>query len=192
MTPGGQDPRELADRVVENGSRSEDMVEALPAAGPDRTLFLRRLASRAVLRERDESGEVEQPGDSSALVASARVVYEAEKERTTAQGAASDLSRLPTWIAAKAAFGNDVTFVVKLAGRLVTAPSPRFLRYAADALGVAVAQVREHFADGLPRGLVGAENKAAGKPRADAVEDFEAAVRASKVSEALRTRWLAG
>ncbi len=186
-----QNPRSLADRVVEDGGRAEDLVDALSGLGEDRAEFLRRLASRAVLRDQDGEPATEEPGNVDALIAHARAVYEKEKERTAEVNRPKDLAKLPTWIDAKAAFGDDVTFVIKLAGRSVTSPTSPFLRYAADALGVAIAQVREHFAEGLPRGLVGAENKASGKPRTDAVEDFETAVRTSNVPETLRVRWLA-
>jgi hypothetical protein len=191
MTTERHDPRALADRVVDDGSRAEDLVDALAGLGEDRAAFMRRLASRAVLRDQDGEPAAEEPGNIDALIAHAQAVYEAEKERTAEANRFKDLSRLPTWIDAKAAFGDDVTFVIKLAGRSVSSPTPRFLRYAADALGVAIAQVREHFSEGLPRGLVGAENKAPGKPRMDAVEDFETAVLTSNVPETLRVRWLA-
>lgn len=191
MTTERQNPRSLADRVVEDGSRVEDLVDALSGLGEDRAEFLRRLASRAVLRDQDGEPAAEEPENIDVLIAHAWAIYETEKERTAEANRPKDLSRLPTWIDAKAAFGDDVTFVIKLAGRSVTSPTPRFLRYAADALGVAIAQVREHFAEGLPRGLAGAENKAPGKPRTDAVEDFETAVRTSNVPETLRARWLA-
>ena len=46
MTTERQNPRSLADRVVEGGSRVEDLVDALSGLGEDRAEFLRRLASR--------------------------------------------------------------------------------------------------------------------------------------------------
>ncbi|MFW1424724.1 hypothetical protein ACEWAS_22660, partial [Vibrio parahaemolyticus] len=69
-------------------------------------------------------------------------------------------------------------------------PTNRFVRYVADALGVAIGQVRQHFADTSPRGLAGVEAKSSGKPNVNMVEDFADAVGKAKVPDELRARWL--
>jgi hypothetical protein len=189
------DPRTLADSIFEAGSNPDEVGAALDILGDRKSEFLSRLAARAVLREAagiaSEMGTDDGHGVASAsLIARVQADYEAERGRAP-PSRPKDLSRLPAWIAAKSAFGNDVSFVIKLAGRHVTPPSARFLRYAADALGVAFAQVREHFSEGLPRGVVGAEHKASGKPANEGIEDFAAAVRVADIPEDLRARWLA-
>lgn len=193
MNTDANDPRAMADRIVLAGSRPEDVAAALVELGDGRTAFLSRLAAHAAIR--DTAGDVV-PDDrdapvSSSLLAYARAAYEAEKGRTATVVRSKDLSKLPTWTSAKAAFGDDVTFVIKLAGRHVTAPTRGFVRYAADALGVAVAQVRQHFAEGMPRGVAGAEAKSSGKPDTQGVEEFAQAVRVAKIPDDLRARWLA-
>lgn len=193
MNADANDPHAMADRIVQAGSRPEEIAAALAVLGDDRAAFLSRLAAHAALRDTAGSAVMDDGGApvSTSLLAHARAAYEAEKERMATPVHPKDLSRLPTWVAAKAAFGDDVTFVIKLAGRHVTTPTRRFVRYAADALGVAVAQVRQHFAEGMPRGVAGAESKSSGKPETKGVEDFEQAVRAAKVPDELRARWLA-
>lgn len=194
MNTDKNDPRAMADRIVAGGSDPDEIAAALAGLGNRADVFLSRLAAHSALRGNDEdpTGVANRDAEASAaLLAHVQSVYEAEKADTAALARPKDLSNLRTWIAAKAAFGNDITFVIKLAGRHVTPPTGRFVRYAADALGVALTQVRQHFADGMPRGVAGAEFKSSGKPGTDGIEDFAKAVRAASVPDELRSRWLA-
>lgn len=194
MNTDKNDPRAMADRIVEAGADPDEIAAALTQLGDQAGVFLGRLAAHSALRvgDGDASDAADRDAEASAsLLAHVQSVYEAEKADTAALARPKDLSKLPTWVAAKAAFGNDVTFVIKLAGRHVTPPTSRFVRYAADALGVAITQVRQHFADGMPRGVAGAEFKSSGKPGTGGVEDFAEAVRAASIPDELRSRWLA-
>lgn len=194
MNTDKNDPRALADLIVEAGADPDEIASALSQLGDRADAFLARLAVHSALRGDDEDPTEAADGDaeaSASLLARMQSVYEAEKADTAALARPRDLSNLKTWVAAKAAFGNDVTFVIKLAGRHVSPPPGRFVRYAADALGVALTQVRQHFADGMPRGVAGAEFKSSGKPGMDGVEDFAEAVRAASIPDELRSRWLA-
>ncbi len=193
MNTDKNDPRALADRIVEAGSDPDEIAAALSRLGDRADVFLARLAAHSALRGGDEDQADAADGDaiaSASLMDRVQSLYEAEKADTAALLHPRDLTNLKTWVAAKAAFGNDVTFVIKLAGRHVSPPPGRFVRYAADALGVALTQVRQHFADGMPRGVAGAEFKSSGKPGTDGVEDFKEAVRAASIPEELRSRWL--
>lgn len=194
MVNDTNDPRALADKIFEAGLKREDIAEALANLGKEKALFLSRLAVRAALnRGDDDSSPVstlqEDEADSS-LFQNVRAAYEKEKAAAHDRIRPKDLSNMTVWAAAKAAFGNDTTFVIKLAGRSVSTPTNRFIRYAADVLGVAIDQVRQHFSGTLPRGLVGAEFKSSGKPDVGGVEDFAAAVDAANIPDALKARWL--
>ena len=193
MNTDKDDPRAMADRIVEAGADPDEITAALAQLGDHAGVFLRRIAAHSAFRGvgEDPTEDVDRDAEASAsLLVHVQSVYDAEKANTAALEHPKDLSKLPTWVAAKAAFGNDITFVIKLAGRHVTPPTSRFVRYAADALGVAITQVRQHFADGMPRGVAGAEFKSSGKPGTDGVEDFAKAVRAASIPDELRSRWL--
>jgi hypothetical protein len=195
MTDNTTDPRALADAIFEAGSRPEEIQDALARLGTGGPEFLSRLSARAVVGGQPGAIECidrteEEEALTSALLDRVQADYEAQKVANAASTKPKDLGNLPSWMSAKAAFGNDVSFIIKLASRNVSPPTNRFLRYAADALGVAIGQVRQHFADTSPRGLAGVEAKSSGKPDVNRIEDFAVAVGKAKVPEELRARWL--
>ncbi|MGU3420779.1 hypothetical protein [Methylobacterium sp. D54C] len=195
MTANTTDPRAMADAIFEAGSRPEEIRDALALLGAGAPEFLSRLAARAAVSgepdviERLDGIEGEETM-TSALLGRVQADYEAQKAANAASPKPKDLGNLPAWMSVQAAFGNDVSFIIKLASRNVSPPTNRFLRYAADALGVAIGQVRQHFADTSPRGLAGVEAKSSGKPDVNRIEDFAVAVGKAKVPDELRARWL--
>lgn len=183
-------PREEADRVFEAGSDPHDAEASLARMDEaGRTEFLSRLAVRAALRDREgDEGAIDDLG----LLDGFERAYAAAKARSTGVEGFKDLSKPAPWVAAMDAFNGDDEFVMKLCGRHVSQPPARFVRYVADALGVGVGQVRQHFAPGgHAPGIAGAENKASGKLGKGRVEDFAEAVQAADIPEELRARWLA-
>jgi len=188
------DPRELADKVYEAGMKPDDVAAALEKMGDRRAEFLSRLAVRSAAGALEDEAvslaSTDVVGNDDLAFSALRALYDQKKIDGQAGTTAKDLSSPKVWAAAKSSFGNDTSFVIKLAGRNVSTPTVTFIRYVADALGVALDQVRQHFSGSLPRGLVGAEFKASGKPDVGAVEDFAAAVNAAKVPDALKARWL--
>lgn len=177
--------RMLADEIFENGSSAADIQSALAQLGDDRREFLDRLAVRASLQAGAGSADFGTPPASitDRLMAS----YEAQRPKA----GQVDVAAPATWIAAKAWFGNDMQFIMKLVGRQVSVPSHRFLRDAADALGVGIERLKEHFALAGNPALAGVERKASRKQSGPGVESFEAAVNASKLSDDVKKRWLA-
>lgn len=194
MTANTTDPRAMADAVFEAGSRPEEIQDALARLGHGAPEFLSRLAARAAVSGGPDVIEgldvVEEETMTAKLLGRVQADYEAQKEANADSVKPRDLGKLPSWMPAKAAFGDDVAFIIKLANRNVSPPTNRFVRYAADALGVAIGQVRQHFADTSPRGLAGVEAKSSGKPNVNMVEDFAEAVGKAKVPDELRARWL--
>ncbi|MCJ2117028.1 hypothetical protein MKK65_10675 [Methylobacterium sp. J-001] len=195
MTASTTDPRAMADAIFEAGSRPEDVRDALARLGAGAPEFLGRLAARAAASGEPHAierldGIAGEETMTSALLGRVQADYEVQKAANSASTKAKDLGNLPAWMSAQAAFGNDVTFIIKLAQRSVSPPTGRFLRYVADSLGVAIGQVRQHFADTSPRGLAGVEAKSSGKPDVNRVEDFAVAVGRADVPEELRARWL--
>jgi hypothetical protein len=178
--------RLAADEVFERGSRPEDIRAALAALGDDRQEFLDRLAVRSSLHAASEDAADDTEGPPASLTSALLETYDRERERAEAV----DLSEPSRWLAVKEAFGSDIVFIMKLVGRQIRAPTAKFLRDAADALGVAVERVKEHLTPTGDVGLVGVERKAAGKPTGPRVESFETAVRGSKLPEELKKRWL--
>ncbi len=178
--------RQMADEIFEKGSTASDVRSALAELGDDGGEFLDRLAVRASLQAgAAHTGLDPAPAAiSEALVAS----YNAQRAKI----GQSDISAPATWIAAKAWFGNDMQFIMKLVGRQVSAPSHRFLRDAADALGVGIERLRDHFALAGNPALAGVERKASGRQTGPDVEPFDDAVNASKLPDDIKKRWLEG
>lgn len=194
MTANTTDPRAMADAIFEAGSCPEEIRDALARLGQGAPEFLSRLAARAAVGGEPDATEglnvTEEDTMTSKLLGRVQADYEAQKEANADSAKPKNLGSLPAWMSAKAAFGDDVAFIIKLANRNVSPPTNRFVRYAADALGVAIGQVRQHFADISPRGLAGVEAKSSGKPDVNMVEDFAVAVGKAKVPDELRARWL--
>ena len=194
MTANTTDPRAMADAIFEAGSRPEEIQDALARLGHGAPEFLSRLAARAAVGGGPDVIEgpdmVEEQTMTAKLLGRVQADYEAQKEANADSVKPRDLGKLLSWMPAKAAFGDDTAFIIKLANRNVSPPTNRFVRYAADALGVAIGQVKQHFADTSPRGLAGVEAKSSGKPNVDMVEDFAEAVGKAKVPDELRARWL--
>lgn len=188
---GTTTPHDAADAVFETGTRREDVGAALARLDESgKAAFLERLSIRAALAGMQTHDAADAPPE-DALLNRIDEVYQSEKALHAA-GQRRDLSQPETWVAAEAAFGNDMGFIIKLCGRHISNPTAQFLRYVSDALGVALDQVRQHFAaDGILPGVAGAEFKASGKPGKGRVEDFATAVRAADVPDELRARWLA-
>ncbi|WP_201834958.1 hypothetical protein [Microvirga zambiensis] len=176
--------RLAADEVFERGSRPEDIRAALAELADEKRAFLDRLAVRASLQAASECEAEDAPPAS--ILDSLMTSYDTAR----AQARSIDLATPAPWLAAKAAFGNDMPFIMKLAGRQITTPTRGFLRYAADALGVAIERLQEHFIVSGGPALAGVERKASGKQSGPTVESFEAAIRASKLPEDLKNRWL--
>ncbi|WP_267421433.1 hypothetical protein [Methylobacterium sp. GC_Met_2] len=187
---GTTTPHDAADAVFETGTRREDVGAALARLDESgKAAFLERLSIRAALAGMQTHDAGDAPAE-DALLNRIDEVYQSEKALHAAKQR-RDLSQPETWVAAEAAFGSDMGFIIKLCGRHISNPTAQFLRYVSDALGVALGQVRQHFAaDGIP-GVAGAEFKASGKPGTGRKEDFGDAVRAADVPDDLRARWLA-
>lgn len=176
--------RMLADEIFENGSTATDIQSALAQLGDDKREFLERLAVRASLQAGADSADL---GTSpSSLITRLMASYESQRPKASQ----ADVAAPATWIAAKAWFGNDMQFIMKLVGRQVSGPSHRFLRDAADALGVEIERLKEHFELAGNPALTGVERKASGKQTGPYVESFDAAVNASKLPDEIKKRWL--
>lgn len=185
MTSNGLDrARRAADEIFEKGSHPDDIRAALADLGDQKRVFLNRLAVHASLQAAEDSAVEDEPPASILDEMMAR--YEAERGATRKV----DLAQPSTWVAAKAAFGNDMEFIIKLFERRVTRPSRRFILDAADALGATFAQVAAHFDLGTGLPPVGVERKASGKQSGPEVESFEAAVHTAKLPSELKKRWL--
>lgn len=176
--------RQMADEIFENGSAASDVRSALAELGDDGKEFLERLAVRASM----QAGAAHSAFDSVPAAISEALVASYDAQRNNIGRA--DVSAPATWMAAKAWFGNDVQFIMKLAGRQVSAPSHRFLRDAADALGVGIDRLKEHFALAGNPALAGVERKASGRQTGPDVEPFDDAVNASKLPDEIKKRWL--
>lgn len=175
---------DAADDVFERGSRPEDIDAALAQVGNARKVFFDRLAVRAMLHANIVSETGEAP---AAMVAAAISTLQSKTHPNTA---GADLGDPKTWLAAKAAFGNDVPFIMKLFGRQVTIPTNRFMRDAADALGVAIDRVRDHFVTSGPPLAAGIERKASGRQIGPSVESFQQAVASANLPAETKNRWL--
>lgn len=176
--------KRAADEIFEKGSRPEDIRAALADLGDQKRAFLNRLAVHASLEAAEGSAAEDEPPASILDEMLAR--YEAECGATRH----ADLAQPSTWVAAKAAFGNDMEFIIKLFERRVTRPNRRFLLDAADAIGTTFEQIAAHFEVGAGLAPVGVERKASGKQSGPEVESFEAAVRTAKLPDELKNRWL--
>lgn len=174
-----------ADEVFENGSRMDDVRAALAQIGDGKKVFFDRLAVRAMLAANAEAdaSEGEQSDVSDADV-------EGLVAKTGSSTSAPSLRDPKTWMGAKSFFGNDTPFIMKLFAAKVSPPTPRFLRDAADAMGVALSSLKVHFAAGEAPIAAGIERKASGKQTGPAVESFSDAVSASNLPDALKKRWL--
>lgn len=183
-------PREEADRIFEAGLGPDEVSATLGRFDEAaRIAFLGRLAVRATLRDGD--GDERGVGEDPTLIDTFERAYAADSDRTAEVARRKNLSDAAPWVAAMDAFNGDDEFVMKLCGRHVSRPTTIFMRYVADALGVAMTQVRQHFeASGQAPGIVGAEHKASGKPGSGRVEDFATAVRTADIPDELRARWL--
>lgn len=178
--------RQMADEVFERGAPAADVRSALAVLGDEGHEFLQRLAVRAALK----AGTAElDSGSAPALISEELIARYNGQRATTGQ---IDIAAPATWIAAKAWFGNDTQFIMKLVGRQVSAPSPRFIRDAADALGVGIDRLKEHFSLAGNPSLAGIERKASGRQVGPNVQPFEDAVNASKVPDHLKKRWMEG
>lgn len=178
-----------ADRAYDSHGPREKLFNAVPATGEARAAFVERVALRLAI-DAAFTSEPEAAGMPAHAEARVRAAYE-----RGSQGMDSDALALDTptpWLAAEAAFAGDVSFLMKLMGRNVSMPTPRFLRYVADALGTRLAVVRQHFEIPPILALAGVERKASSKPSGPQVEDFATAVQASGVPDELKARWLAG
>jgi hypothetical protein len=176
--------RLAADVVYESGSRPDDIRAAAAKLGSANKTFFERLAIRAALDAAERTATGDEPPAS--LVEAMIGTYETER----AASAMPDLSKPAIWLAAKEAFGNDVSFMMKLVARQVTSPTARFLRYCSDVLGVGLGSVKQHFQTAPDHRLVGVERKASGKQIDVGPEPFDEAVRAASVPDDLKRRWL--
>ncbi|MBR0554420.1 hypothetical protein J5J10_01915 [Ciceribacter sp. L1K23] len=174
-----------ADEVFENGSRTDDIRAALAQIGDGRKTFFDRLAVRAMLEASvdADASDGEQPDVSEADV-------EGLLAKTGSSTSAPSLRDPKTWMGAKSFFGNDTPFIMKLFAAKVSTPTPRFLRDAADAMGVALSSLKVHFTAGGTPMAAGIERKASGKQTGPEVESFSDAVSASNLPDALKKRWL--
>jgi hypothetical protein len=175
----------VADEVFENGSRTDDIRAALTQIGDGKRMFFDRLAVRAMLAANADADASE--GEQSD-------VSDAELEgliaKTGSSTSAPSLRDPKTWMGAKSFFGNDTPLIMKLFAAKVSSPTPRFLRDAADAMGVALSSLKVHFAAGGAPIPAGIERKASGKQTGPEVESFSDAVSASNLPDALKKRWL--
>lgn len=176
--------RQMADEIFEKGASAADIKSALAELGDNGDKFLQRLAIRAALEAGAAASDFGPVPDaiSDKLIASYN-----NKPDTAVK---NDISAPSTWLVAKAWFGNDLQFIMKLVGRQVSPPSSRFLRDAADALGVSIDRLKEHFALAGNPTLSGIERKASGRQVGPDVQPFEDAVNASKLPNHLKKRWM--
>lgn len=118
MTSNGLDrARRAADEIFERGSHPDDIRAALADLGDQKRAFLNRLAVHASLEAAEDSAVEDEPPAS--IVDEMMARYEAERGATRKV----DLAQPSTWVAAKAAFGNDMDAVSRITASAPEAPA---------------------------------------------------------------------
>lgn len=177
-----QTARAVADQVFETGLQDDEIRSALDNLKGDEDAFISRLAVRVSLAAAADANTSDDIVETAAFDAMA--IYDSMPAPSV------NIADPKVWLNAKTGFGGDLGFVIKLLECRVTVPTARFLRDAADLIGVSLSAMHAHFAAGPLAAGMGIERKASGPQSGPQQESFEAALSKANIPDTLKKRWL--
>ena len=191
MNPTLPNPNKLAEDFILSGAWDTAAVDRLSATDLDQ--LFNHLVARAAVETAASSIDPmpeELDAKAQAAVCSLQSFYLGElmRARASSPDPASKLPKAATWLAIQPVL-RDRDFLIRLAQRRLRGLGERCARDLADLLGVPKRALEDYFAGHAGEGLVFAENRNAGKPQDDGVEDFAAALSRSNVPDAFKRRW---